>query len=106
MIYDDFTGLGYGNTTAMKHTYQKWGYRDNKGKTIKKYKKRLSVLNKSYNAYYKSSYYKKQLSAPAKKPSWAKSQVDARKKDVERRKKDGIFGNLVNGNWGGCLGSN
>jgi RHS repeat-associated protein len=63
MIYDDLTGLGYGNTKVMKNAYKKWGYLDSKGKTTKKYKKRLAAYNKSWNSYYASSYYKSQSGA-------------------------------------------
>ncbi|MGW7280165.1 RHS repeat domain-containing protein [Streptomyces sp. NPDC054844] len=106
MIYDDFTGLGYGNTTAMKHAYQKWGYRDSKGNTTQKYRNKLAALNKSYSTYYKSSYYKKLMreaaQANAKAAARAKAQAEARRKaaEAERRKKDGIWGNIKKGNWG------
>ncbi|MEU3735434.1 RHS repeat-associated core domain-containing protein, partial [Streptomyces sp. NPDC033538] len=111
MIYDDFTGLGYGNTTAMKHAYQKWGYRDSKGHTTKKYRSKLAALNKSYNTYYKSSYYKKLMresaQANARAAARAKAQADARAKaqaearrkaaEAERRKKDSIWGKISSG---------
>jgi RHS repeat-associated protein len=100
MIYDDFTGLGYGNTTAMKHAYQKWGYRDNKGKTTKKYKKKLTALNKSYNTYYNSSYYKKEMheaaQANAKAAARAKAKAETRRKaaEAERRKKESTWSSI------------
>jgi RHS repeat-associated protein len=103
MIYDDFTGLGYGNTTAMKHAYQKWGYRDSKGHTTQKYRTKLAALNKSYNTYYKSSYYKKLMresaQANAKAAARAKAQAEARRKaeEAERRKKDSIWGKISSG---------
>ncbi|WP_306316683.1 MULTISPECIES: RHS repeat-associated core domain-containing protein [unclassified Streptomyces] len=61
MFYDDFTGLGFGNTTAQKHAYQKWGYRDSHGRTTKKYKRKLAYDNKRYAAYRRTSYYKKTM---------------------------------------------
>ncbi|MGQ4397799.1 RHS repeat domain-containing protein [Streptomyces violaceoruber] len=105
MLYDDFTGLGYGNTTAMKHAYQKWGYRDSKGHTTKKYKKKLAKLRTTYNTYYKSNYYKKEMresaQANAKAAARAKAQAEARRKaaEVEKRKKNGIFGSIMKGNF-------
>jgi RHS repeat-associated protein len=113
MIYDDFTGLGYGNTKSMKHAYQKWGYRDSRGHTTKKYRTKLRALNKSYSTYYRSSYYKNQLreaaQANAKAAARAKAQAEARRKaaEAERRKKDGIFGSLKKGlNWAGSTVKN
>lgn len=102
MLADDFTGLGFGNTTAMKHAYQKWGYRDSKGHTTKKYKKKLAKLRTSYNTYYKSSYYKKLMresaQANAKAAARAKAQAEARRKaaEAERRKKASIWDKISN----------
>ena len=57
MIYDDLTGKGYGNAKVMKNAYKIYGYIDNKGKTTKKYKKKLAEERARWNAYYKSSSY-------------------------------------------------
>ncbi|RVU15111.1 RHS repeat protein [Streptomyces antnestii] len=94
--YDEFTGMGYGNTTAQKHAYQKWGYRDSNGRTTKKYRTRLATYTRHMNSYYNSSYYKKQLREDRK----ANDRAAQLKAQAERRKKDGIFGNIRKGNFG------
>ncbi|MFF0698524.1 hypothetical protein ACFYU4_38565 [Streptomyces tendae] len=91
-LADDFTGLGYGNTTS----YQKWGYRDSRGHTTQKYRNKLSKLNRSYSRYYNSSYYKK-LQADSNEAARKAAQA-------EMRKKDGIWGNIKKGNWGEAWG--
>ncbi|MGX1907437.1 RHS repeat domain-containing protein [Streptomyces phaeochromogenes] len=108
MLYDDLTGLGYGNTKVMKNAYKKWGYLDSKGRTTKKYKKRLAAYNKSWNSYYASSYYKSGMKeaqqanarAAAKLKAKAKAQAAERARkaaEAERRKKDSIFGSISSG---------
>ncbi|MFB7657857.1 MULTISPECIES: RHS repeat domain-containing protein [unclassified Streptomyces] len=95
MIYDDFTGLGYGNTKSMRHAYEKWGYRDSSGRTTQKYRNKLASLNKSYSTYYKSSYYKRLMREAAR--AEAAAQAAARKKAAEaaRRKQEGIRGSIM-----------
>ncbi|MFE4674253.1 RHS repeat domain-containing protein [Streptomyces sp. NPDC056723] len=97
--YDDFTGMGYGNTTAQKHAYQKWGYRDSSGRTTKKYKQKLNRMNQQYNQYRASSYASR---SAAQASARAKAQADARRKaaEAEKRKQDGIWGSIKKGNWG------
>ncbi|GEC08047.1 hypothetical protein SSP24_57020 [Streptomyces spinoverrucosus] len=97
MIYDDFTGQGYGNSKVMKNAYKSYGYLDSQGRTTKKYKQKLASYNKSWNSYYQSTYYKKQAAAARNK-----AQADARKQaamDAERRKKDGIWASIKGWAW-------
>ncbi|MGW8748412.1 RHS repeat domain-containing protein [Streptomyces sp. NPDC055794] len=87
MLADDFTGLGFGNTTSMKHAYEKWDYIDSKGRTTQKYRNKLAKLNKSYRAYYNSDFYQNQLDEERKAA------------EAQRRKEDGIFANIKKGNF-------
>ncbi|WP_405535280.1 RHS repeat domain-containing protein [Streptomyces canus] len=109
MIYDDFTGQGYGNANVMKNYYKANGYIDSKGRTTKKYRKRLTAYNKSWSNYYASSYYKTQLKeaaqANARIAARLKAQAEARRKaqEAERRKK-GILASVKSGI--GNIGSN
>ncbi|WP_249125993.1 RHS repeat-associated core domain-containing protein [Streptomyces sp. A2-16] len=113
MIYDDFTGQGYGNAKVMKNYYKANGYIDSKGRTTKKYKKRLTAYNKSWSNYYASSYYKNQLKeaaqANARIAARLKAQAEARRKaqEAERRKK-GILASIKSGIGNGLseMGSN
>ncbi|MFP8887588.1 RHS repeat domain-containing protein [Streptomyces mangrovi] len=52
VLYDDITGLGYGNTTALKNNYKKQGYIDSKGNTTQKYHDKLSNMQKSFQEYW------------------------------------------------------
>ncbi|WP_171117736.1 MULTISPECIES: RHS repeat-associated core domain-containing protein [unclassified Streptomyces] len=103
MIYDDFTGQGYGNSKVMKNAYKSYGYLDSKGRTTKKYKQKLAADNARWRAYYSSSAYQwavQQTDAYYRaKAAQAKAQAAARAKaaEAERRKKDGIFGSLKRG---------
>ncbi|MFD7778816.1 RHS repeat-associated core domain-containing protein [Streptomyces sp. NPDC059753] len=108
--YDEFTGMGYGNTTAQKHAYQKWGYRDSSGRTTKKYRTRLASYTKRMNSYYNSSYYKKQQKEAREANHRAyiarvKAQAEARRKAAEaaRRKKEDIRASTEKGNQGDAL---
>lgn len=100
MIYDDLTGKGYGNAQVMKSAYKSYGYIDGRGRTTKKYKEKLASAHRSYNAYVKSSYYKNGLREAAQANARAAAQAEARKKaaEAERRKRDGVWGNIVKGN--------
>ncbi|MFJ8827703.1 RHS repeat-associated core domain-containing protein [Streptomyces sp. NPDC102467] len=101
MFYDDFTGQGFGNVTAQKHAYQKWGYTTKSGKTTKKYRQKMAYDHKNYVTYTNSSYYKKQMRDAAQANARAKAQADARKKaaDRDRRRKDGIFSSVKRNIW-------
>lgn len=98
MIYDDFTGLGYGNAKVMKSAYKKWGYLTKSGAPTKKYKRAVAAYDKRMNKYYNSSYYKAEMKeaqqANARAEAQRKAQAEARRKaqEKERRQKDGIFG--------------
>jgi RHS repeat-associated protein len=52
VLYDDLTGLGYGNTTALKNNYEKQGYIDSRGNTTQKYHDKLSNMQKSFQEYW------------------------------------------------------
>lgn len=100
MIYDDVTGLGYGNAKVMKNHYKRIGYLDSKGRATKKYKRKLAEQNRSWNSYYSSSYYKNQMKQDQQAAAaQLKAQAEARRKaqEAERRKKDGIFGKIASG---------
>ncbi len=103
MIYDDFTGLGYGNAKVMKNSYKKRGYLDSRGRPTKKYRKAVAAYDKRWNSYYNSSYYKKEMQwaeqANARAAAERKAQAEARRKaqEAERRKKDGILGSIGKG---------
>ncbi|WP_306316680.1 MULTISPECIES: RHS repeat domain-containing protein [unclassified Streptomyces] len=101
MFYDDFTGLGFGNTTAQKHAYQKWGYRDSHGRTTKKYKRKLAYDNKRYATYRKTSYYKKTMRQAWKAAPRHKAQPGKLKRDADkaRQKKESILSSIKNNIW-------
>jgi len=103
MIYDEFTGKGYGNAKVMKNAYKIYGYLDSQGRTTKKYKKKLAADHARWNAYYKSNsyqwvvrqtdaYYHAKAQAEAQEVARARAQAEA-----ERREKDSIFGSLKKG---------
>jgi RHS repeat-associated protein len=102
MIYDDFTGQGYGNSKVLKNAYKSYGYLDKHGRTTKKYKKKLAADNARWKAYYSSSSYQwavQQTEAYYQAKAKAEAQAAARAKaraEADRRKKSNIFGNIKN----------
>ncbi|MFF5344090.1 RHS repeat domain-containing protein [Streptomyces althioticus] len=107
MIYDDLTGKGYGNAKVMKSAYKKYGYLDSKGRTTKKYKKKLASEHARWNAYTSSSAYKwveKQTNDYYANSAKRKAQPSAQKqgKSAEEVKQDGWFDSIkkgVSGAW-------
>lgn len=100
MIYDEFTGKGYGNAKVMKNAYKSYGYINSQGDVTKKYKDRLAALHVSYNAYKRTSYYKQEKRYAANvNAAVVKVQADIRKKDEEakRRNSDSLLGRIKQG---------
>lgn len=83
-FWDDFTGMGYGNTTAQKNAYKKWGYTTSSGKPTKKYKKKLANDWHNYQTYQSSSYGQKQMRDARN------AEAEQKAADAARQKKDGI----------------
>ncbi|MEU8294591.1 RHS repeat-associated core domain-containing protein [Streptomyces pseudogriseolus] len=95
MIYDDLTGMGYGNAKVMKSAYKKYGYLDSHGRTTKKYKKKLSSERVRWSAYYSSSSYqwlKKKTDSYYASKKKADSPKKERGKEDNRSTKDKIWG--------------
>ncbi|MGA5278598.1 hypothetical protein ACPC39_33515 [Streptomyces cellulosae] len=100
MIYDEVTGKGYGNAKVMKNAYKSYGYINSQGDTTKKYKEKLVALHKSYNAYKRTSYYKREMRYAANSNAAADAaQAEIRKKKVEaqRRNSETLLWRIKNG---------
>lgn len=98
-LYDDITGLGYGNTTALKSNWKKQGYIDKRGKPTKKYHSWMANEKKRFKKYWNTCGQDPECNGEAAAERRAAAIKAAKRKEAKEKKqqnenKKSILGGL------------